>query len=132
MLRDLGIAHDFLGIEVLSTGLGLMLQQHKYILDIFTSALLLPFGVIILVLLIYLQILSFMLILNMLKLIINSYETRFRRKRFRFILCSLKINLQMSLLNPFTLLHLLFFDSSFRSILHPRFDEAYYKMYIYI
>jgi hypothetical protein len=38
MLCDLGAAHDFLGIEVQSIGLGLMLQQHKYILDIFTWA----------------------------------------------------------------------------------------------
>jgi len=33
-LRDLGAVHYFLGIEVQSTGMGLMLHQHKYILDI--------------------------------------------------------------------------------------------------
>jgi histone deacetylase 1/2 len=37
-LRDLGVVHYFLGIEVQSTGLGLMLRQHKYILDILTRA----------------------------------------------------------------------------------------------
>ena len=37
-LRDLGIVHYFLGIEVQSTGMGLMLCQHKYILDILTRA----------------------------------------------------------------------------------------------
>jgi len=37
-LRDLGAVHYFLGIEVQSTGLGLMLRQHKYILDILTRA----------------------------------------------------------------------------------------------
>jgi hypothetical protein len=36
--RDLGAIHYFLGIEVQSTGLGLMLCQHKYIIDIFTRA----------------------------------------------------------------------------------------------
>jgi len=36
--RDLGAIHYFLGIEVQSTGLGLMLRQHKYIIDIFTRA----------------------------------------------------------------------------------------------
>jgi hypothetical protein len=35
-LRDLGVVHYFLGIEVQSTGMGLMLPQHKYILDILT------------------------------------------------------------------------------------------------
>jgi len=35
-LRDLGVVHYFLGIEVQSTGMGLMLRQHKYILDILT------------------------------------------------------------------------------------------------
>jgi len=35
-LRDLGAVHYFLGIEVQSTGMGLMLHQHKYILDILT------------------------------------------------------------------------------------------------
>jgi hypothetical protein len=37
-LRDLGAVHYFLGIEVQSTGMGLMLHQHKYILDILTRA----------------------------------------------------------------------------------------------
>jgi hypothetical protein len=36
--HDLGAIHYFLGIEVQSTGLGLMLRQHKYIIDIFTRA----------------------------------------------------------------------------------------------
>ena len=35
-LHDLGVVHYFLGIEVQSTGMGLMLRQHKYILDILT------------------------------------------------------------------------------------------------
>ena len=35
-LRDLGVVHYFLGIEVQSTGMGLKLCQHKYILDILT------------------------------------------------------------------------------------------------
>ena len=33
-LRDLGSAHFFLGIEVKSTSMGLLLSQHKYTLDI--------------------------------------------------------------------------------------------------
>ena len=33
-LRDLGSVHYFLGIEVQFTDMGLMLQQHKYTLDI--------------------------------------------------------------------------------------------------
>jgi hypothetical protein len=37
-LRDLGVVRYFLGIEVPSTGMGLMLRQHKYILDILTRA----------------------------------------------------------------------------------------------
>ena len=37
-LRDLGVVHYFLGIEVQFTGMGLMLRQHKYILDILTRA----------------------------------------------------------------------------------------------
>jgi len=36
--RDLGAVHYFLGIEVQSTSLGLMLRQQKYILDILTRA----------------------------------------------------------------------------------------------
>jgi histone deacetylase 1/2 len=35
-LRDLGVVHYFLGIEVQSTSMGLMLRQHKYIPDILT------------------------------------------------------------------------------------------------
>jgi hypothetical protein len=35
-LRDLGVVHYFLGIEVQSTSIGLMLRQHKYIHDILT------------------------------------------------------------------------------------------------
>ena len=34
-LRDLGVVHYFLGIEFQSTGMGLMLRQHKYILEIY-------------------------------------------------------------------------------------------------
>jgi len=37
-LRDLGVVHYFLGIEVQSTCMCLMLRQHKYILDILTRA----------------------------------------------------------------------------------------------
>jgi len=37
-LRDLGYVHYFLGIEVQSTSMGLMLCHHKYILDILTRA----------------------------------------------------------------------------------------------
>ena len=37
-LHDLGTVHYFLGIEVQSTGMGLMLRQYKYILDILTRA----------------------------------------------------------------------------------------------
>jgi len=37
-LRDLGIVHYFFGIEVMPTGLGLMLRHHKYTLDILTRA----------------------------------------------------------------------------------------------
>ena len=37
-LRDLGYVHYFLGIEVQSTSMGLMLCQHKHILDILTRA----------------------------------------------------------------------------------------------
>jgi hypothetical protein len=35
-LRDLGTVHYFLSIEVQSTSMGLLLQQHKYTLDILT------------------------------------------------------------------------------------------------
>jgi hypothetical protein len=34
----LGFVHYFLGIEVTPTGMGLMLQHHKYTLDILTRA----------------------------------------------------------------------------------------------
>lgn len=37
-LCDLGIVQFFLGIEILSIGMGLMLWQYKYTLDIFTRA----------------------------------------------------------------------------------------------
>jgi len=37
-LHDLGSVHYFLGIEVQSTSMGLMLRQHKYTLDILTRA----------------------------------------------------------------------------------------------
>jgi histone deacetylase 1/2 len=37
-LRDLGVVHYFLGIEVQPIVMGLMLRQHKYILDILTRA----------------------------------------------------------------------------------------------
>jgi len=37
-IHDLGAVHYFRGIEVQSTGMGLMLHQHKYILDILTQA----------------------------------------------------------------------------------------------
>jgi hypothetical protein len=37
-LRDLGAVHYFLGIEVRSIGMGLMMRQHKYIIDILTRA----------------------------------------------------------------------------------------------
>ena len=37
-LRDLGVVHYFLGIEVQSTAMGLLLRQLKYILDILTRA----------------------------------------------------------------------------------------------
>jgi hypothetical protein len=37
-LRDLGVVHYFLGIEIQPTAMGLMLRQHKYILDILTRA----------------------------------------------------------------------------------------------
>lgn len=36
-LRDLGVVHYFLDIEVQSTSMSLMLQQQKYILDILTN-----------------------------------------------------------------------------------------------
>jgi histone deacetylase 1/2 len=37
-LCDLGSVHYILGIEVTPTGMGLMLRQHKYTLDILTRA----------------------------------------------------------------------------------------------
>jgi len=86
--------------------------------------LLLSFGMIILVLHIYLRILFFMLAQNMLKLIIILYEIGLQRRRFRFVLSPPRINLQMFSLSHF----LLFFASNFKSILHPQFEEAYYRM----
>jgi hypothetical protein len=85
----------------------------------------------ILVLLIYLQILSFMLVLNMLRLTIILYETRLRRKRFSFVLSLPRINLQISLLSRFLLFLLLLFDLSFGSIIHPQLERVYYRIYIY-
>jgi hypothetical protein len=93
--------------------------------------LLLLFGVIISALFIYLQILSFMLVLYTLMLTIILYETELRRKKFKFTLSSLMINLPMFLLNRFLLLRLLLFDSSFRSILYPQLEGTYYRMYLY-
>jgi hypothetical protein len=37
-LRDLGHVHYFLGIEVAPTNVGLVLSQHKYVLDILSRA----------------------------------------------------------------------------------------------
>ena len=37
-LHDLGNAHCFLGVEVIPTSIGLMLSQHKYVLDILCRA----------------------------------------------------------------------------------------------
>jgi hypothetical protein len=37
-LRDLGNAHYFLGVEVTHTSVGLMISQHKYVLDILCRA----------------------------------------------------------------------------------------------
>ena len=37
-LQDLGSIHFFLGIEVKSTSMGLLLSQHKYTLDIIQRA----------------------------------------------------------------------------------------------
>jgi hypothetical protein len=37
-LRDLGNAHYFLGVEVTFTSMRLMLNQHKYVLDILCCA----------------------------------------------------------------------------------------------
>ena len=80
---------------------------------------LLPFGVITLVLLIYLRILSFMLILNISKLIIILYAIRLWRNRFRFILSPLRINLQMFLLSRFLLLFFIAFHFKFHVDLPP-------------
>ena len=91
----------------------------------FSLSLLLSFGMIIQALLTYLQILSFMLPLNTLRLTIILYEIGLRRKRFRFVLSPLKINLPMFLPSRFLLLRLLLFGSSFRLILHPQLEEAY-------
>ena len=62
----------------------------------------------------------------MLRLTIILYETGLRRKRFRFILSPLTINLQMFLLSRFLLLRLLLFSSSFKLIFHPQLERAYY------
>ena len=93
--------------------------------------LFLLFSVIISALFIYLQILSFMLILNTLRLTIILYETELQRKRFRFTLSSLMINLSMFLPSLFLLLRLLLFDSNCKSILHPQLEGVYYRMYLY-
>ena len=97
----------------------------------FILLLLLLFGVIISMLLIYMQILFFILVLNTLRLTIILYETKLRRKRFRLALSPLTINLPMFLLSRFLLLRLLLSDSNFRSILHPQLEKAYYRMYLY-
>ena len=57
---------------------------------------------------------------NMLRLIIILYKIGVRRKRFKFILSLLRINLQMSLLSHFLLLLILLFGSSFELIFHPQ------------
>ena len=62
----------------------------------FPQSLLLPFGVIILVLPISQPILYSMLVLSMLKWIITLSMTALPRKRFRFVLFPLGINLPMS------------------------------------
>jgi hypothetical protein len=85
----------------------------------------------ILVPLICLRILSFMLAQNMLRLIITLSEIELSRRRFRFILFPLGINLPMSSLSHFLLLRLLLFFSSFGLILHPQLEGAYYRMYLY-
>ena len=56
---------------------------------------------------------------------------RVAKKEIQIILSPLKINLYMVLLSHFLLLLLLLFDSSFRSILYPRLEGAYYMMYLY-
>jgi hypothetical protein len=69
--------------------------------------------------------LVFMLAQNMLRLIIILSKIELRRRRFRFVLFPLRINLLMSLLSHFLLLRLLLFVSSFGLILHPQLERAY-------
>jgi hypothetical protein len=52
------------------------------------------------------------------------------KKKFRFALSPLTINLPMFLLSRFLLLHLLLFDLSFKSIIHFQLERAYYRMYL--
>jgi len=59
------------------------------------------------------------------------YEIELPRRKFRFVLFPLGINLLMSSLSHFLLLPLLFFVSSFGLILHPQLEGAYYRMYLY-
>ena len=72
---------------------------------------------------------NFMLTQNMLRLISIFSKIELRRRRLRFILFPLQINLHMSLLSHFLLLRLLLFISSFGSILRPQLEGAYYRMY---
>jgi len=78
-----------------------------------------------------LQILSFMLAQNMLRSIIILSDIELPRRKFRFVLFPLGINLLMSSLSHFLLLPLLFFVSSFGLILHPQLEGTYYRMYLY-
>jgi histone deacetylase 1/2 len=68
---------------------------------------------------------------NMLRSIIILSEIELQRRRFRFVLFPPRINLPMSLLSHFLLLHLLLFVSSFGLILHPQLEGAYYRIYLY-
>jgi hypothetical protein len=72
-----------------------------------------------------------MLAQNMLRSIIILFEIELPRRKFRFILFPLGINLLMSSLSHFLLLPLLLFVSSFRLILHPQLEGAYYRIYLY-
>jgi hypothetical protein len=81
--------------------------------------------------LICLRILFFMLAQNMLRSIIILSEIELQRRRFIFILFPPRINLPISSLSHFLLLHLLLFISSFGLILHPQLEGAYYRMYLY-
>jgi hypothetical protein len=69
-------------------------------------------------------------VLSILKWIITLSVTVLPRKKFRFVLFSLGINLPMSSLNRFLLHPLLLFGSSFGLIPHPQLEGAYYRMYI--